>query len=97
MRRTRSKTVRRAGIFDADRSPEEREELLIGAELHLHRTVAGVDWDEIITATSLIHYNPRSGEIELYAVGGKPRDKFDPRRECGQYTVIDQKEIVKIR
>jgi len=80
--------------FELGISPEDATARGAGAVVTLKRNVAGQEWTEEITLTSI-----KSVEIGVacFAVAGGSLQKFDPHREGGQYRHFLLSEVVGIR
>lgn len=79
---------------------EARAQRAKGAILDLHRVDGAVEWGETITVTGLRSFDEETGVIDCFAYGGtaKPQhDRITGHEECGQFVVIEQKEITACR
>jgi hypothetical protein len=73
----------------------ERQSRISGHRIKLQRNEGGQTWDEELTATGLLSFDEVSGNIELFALVGRPGKSFDPHRESGQFRAINTSEIIK--
>jgi hypothetical protein len=81
--------------FEPGLDLEERRSRIPGYRIKLQRTHSGQTWDEELTATGLRSFDEISGNVELFAIVGRPEKDFDPYRESGQFRAINTSEILK--
>lgn len=71
-----------------------------GAVLELHRVDGTIEWDEVVTMTHLRAYDEETGRVDLFGYGGTSKPQYDRatgHEECGQFMVLERKEIVACR
>jgi len=83
--------------FEPGITLEDRQGRIVGAVINLERELEGTHWGETLTATGIISFDEETGQVDLRAVVGSNLPKFDPRRECGQFRVINRKEVVSVK